>query len=242
MDVGSFFLTGEGYRWIRDLGGDAYTLTNYFQDAEGGARWNYYRCRAEGHNTLVLNADASGGQRRDGGIGVIEQVRSEATEGVSRADLTAAYLHEATKVERGVRSIENRSRFVIQDEVTGLTSPGTIHWHAHYETAGNTVTLPNGGYAGQEALLTRADGTRLFLRILSPGGAVFTDVTATPMTGAPYNSPNPSGQDANSDYKKLRIVLTGRAGDTTLSVYMAPLANGEAVPTSFPSVTPLESW
>jgi hypothetical protein len=40
-----------GVRWFVDLGADNYNLPGYF----GGQRWNYYRMRAESHNTLVLN-------------------------------------------------------------------------------------------------------------------------------------------------------------------------------------------
>jgi hypothetical protein len=51
LDLGSFVLDALGYRWGLDLGMEDYNLPGYF----GGERWNYYRLRAEGQNTLVLN-------------------------------------------------------------------------------------------------------------------------------------------------------------------------------------------
>ena len=51
LDAGSFVLDALGTRWAVDLGGDDYALPGYF----GSQRWTYYRLRAEGHNTLVIN-------------------------------------------------------------------------------------------------------------------------------------------------------------------------------------------
>ena len=55
LDLGSFVLDAPGARWAMDLGADNYNLPGYF----GGQRWNYYRLRAEGHNTLVINPAAA---------------------------------------------------------------------------------------------------------------------------------------------------------------------------------------
>ena len=51
LDLGSFTLDALGVRWAMDLGADNYNLPGYF----GGQRWTYYRLRAEGHNTLLIN-------------------------------------------------------------------------------------------------------------------------------------------------------------------------------------------
>ena len=53
LDVGSFIYETRGQRFFIDLGPDDYNLPDYF----GKARWDYYRLRAEGHNTLVINPD-----------------------------------------------------------------------------------------------------------------------------------------------------------------------------------------
>ncbi|MBI3461855.1 MAG: heparinase II/III family protein, partial [Planctomycetes bacterium] len=53
LDLGSFVLEALGQRWIADPGPDNYNLPGYF----GSQRWSYYRCRAEGHNTLVINPE-----------------------------------------------------------------------------------------------------------------------------------------------------------------------------------------
>ena len=51
LDLGSFVFDAAGARWAMDLGADDYNLPGYF----GKQRWDYYRLRAEGQNTLVIN-------------------------------------------------------------------------------------------------------------------------------------------------------------------------------------------
>ena len=50
LNVGSFVLDALGKRWATDLGANDYNLPGYF----GSHRFEYYRLRAEGHNTLVI--------------------------------------------------------------------------------------------------------------------------------------------------------------------------------------------
>ncbi len=55
LDLGSFVFEAGGVRWALDLGADDYNLPGYWSRGGNGKRWTYYRMRAEGHNTLVLN-------------------------------------------------------------------------------------------------------------------------------------------------------------------------------------------
>jgi hypothetical protein len=55
LDLGTWVLDALGERWIFNFGGDDYNLPGYF----GKERWEYYRLRAEGHNTLIFNPGAS---------------------------------------------------------------------------------------------------------------------------------------------------------------------------------------
>ncbi|MEZ5144615.1 MAG: heparinase II/III family protein [Acidimicrobiales bacterium] len=58
LDAGSFVLEAKGERWAIDLGREDYNVAGYWEQQAGGRRWTYYRSRAEGHNTLVLDPDA----------------------------------------------------------------------------------------------------------------------------------------------------------------------------------------
>ena len=60
LDIGNFILEYGGTRFFQDLGSDEYNLTGY--SSNGGVtyfstpyRYWYYRNKAEGHNTLVIN-------------------------------------------------------------------------------------------------------------------------------------------------------------------------------------------
>ena len=52
IDEGSFVFDALGHRWFWDLGEGNYSDAGYFDNTQ---RWWIYCCRAEGHNTLVLN-------------------------------------------------------------------------------------------------------------------------------------------------------------------------------------------
>ena len=55
LDMGSFVLDALGERWAMDPGREEYNLPGYWDRGANGTRWHYYRERAEGHNTLVIN-------------------------------------------------------------------------------------------------------------------------------------------------------------------------------------------
>ncbi|MGL5244972.1 MAG: coagulation factor 5/8 type domain-containing protein, partial [Sarcina sp.] len=55
LDIGSFVYDALGVRWATELGKENYNLPGYWEKEENGRRWTYYRKRAEGHNTLVIN-------------------------------------------------------------------------------------------------------------------------------------------------------------------------------------------
>ncbi len=91
LDVGSFVLEAKGVRWAVDLGPGNYDLPKYFDETEG--RWVYYRLRAEGHNTLVLNPGRGPDQLPSGGGKVTSFVPSEKGWNWG-ADLSGAYAGE----------------------------------------------------------------------------------------------------------------------------------------------------
>lgn len=53
LDIGQFLIDRFGIRWACDLKGENYAVPDYWDRING--RWRYYRKRAEGHNTLLIN-------------------------------------------------------------------------------------------------------------------------------------------------------------------------------------------
>ncbi len=98
LDLGSFVFDAAGVRWALDLGADNYNLPGYF----GRQRWNYYRLRAEGHNTLVINP-GEGPDQDPAAKARIIRFESRPERAFAIADLTPAYAKNARKVWRGHR-------------------------------------------------------------------------------------------------------------------------------------------
>jgi hypothetical protein len=223
LDLGSFVLEAQGVRWALDLGGDDYNLSGYFDRN----RWDYYRLRAEGHNTLVLNP-GSGPEQDPEAAAAIFRFRSGPDLSLAIADLTPAYACHAKRVWRGL-SLLNRRQVLIQDEIQA-EKPVEVVWALH--TSAEVRLSPD----NRTAHLSLG-GARLAGRILSPPAAVFKLVPARPLP----LSPHPMGQAENRGVSKLAIHLQG-VQDICLTVVLTPLT-GEAGPEFLErKITPLAQW
>jgi hypothetical protein len=221
LDLGSFVLDALGQRWAVDLGGDDYNLPGYF----GGKRYEYYRLRAEGHNTLVLNPD----QRPDQDVKAdakIARFVSNDKQAFAIADLTPAYARDAERVERGIAMLDRRS-VLVQDEVL-LKQPAELWWFMH--TPAGVTTSDD----GRTALLEQAE-QRLQARILAPADARFEVRAAEPLP----TSPKPERQTQNENIRKLAIHLN-QVKDLRLVVLLTPVDGRED--TAAPKVRPLAEW
>ena len=165
LDMGSFVLDALGERWASDLGADDYNLPGYF----GKKRYDYYRLRAEGHNTLVINPSAGPDQDPQAACR-IRRFASKPDWAFAIADLTPAYAGRAAKVDRGV-AMSGRRCVIVQDEIAGKAAD--IWWFMHTKA---DVSLSDGG---RKAVLTLG-GKRLEARLLSPDSARFEVRPAAP--------------------------------------------------------------
>lgn len=193
LDLGSFILDAYGKRFILDLGADNYNMPGYFSTGKTGKRWSYYRMRAEGHNTLVLNP----GQNADQDPTAATAITRFSTLGKTTfaiADLTPAYAENAKSVQRGIAMIDGNT-VVINDELQ-TPKPATAYWFVH--TRAN-AKLTNGG---KKALLTM-DNDQIEVEIIAPSKARFTVMPARPLDGCP----NPEMQNKNEGISKLSIAL-----------------------------------
>lgn len=223
LDLGSFVLDALGVRWAVDLGSDDYNMPGYF----GSQRWSYYRKRAEGHNTLVLDPSAAADQDPAAVARIVFYGASDG-EAVSIADLTPGYRRHASSVKRGIALIDGRSQVLVQDEIEA-PHPSEIWWFMH--TRAN-VSLDGDG---STAILEQG-GKRLAVRVLSPEGAAFTVMPAAPLP----TSPNPSVQAVNHDVRKLAIQLHD-VTSTCIAVQLVPLIENEAASVA-PVIKPLHVW
>src|ERR1019366_2909369 len=124
LDLGSFVFDAAGVRWAMDLGADNYNLPGYF----GGQRWNYYRLRAEGQNTLVINPGATPDQDPAANTR-ITRFESGTERAFAIADLTPAYAKNARRVSRGIALLDH-TKVLVQDEVQA-DKPVELWWFMH---------------------------------------------------------------------------------------------------------------
>jgi hypothetical protein len=220
LDIGSFVLDAMGQRWAVDLGADDYNLPGYF----GKQRYDYYRLRAEGHNTLVI-APAAGPDQDSRAACGIRRFDSKPDRAFAIADLTGAYRKWAKKVERGVALLSRRA-VVVQDEIEGVQ--GDTWWFLH--TAA-TVRLEDDG---RKAIL-ELGGKQLDARVLAPSTARFEIRPAEPLP----TSPHPAGQKRNDGIRKLAIHLADAQGLRLAVIFVPRDGQGEVEP---PTVRPLAEW
>jgi hypothetical protein len=221
LDLGTFVLDALGHRWVEDLGPDNYDLPGYF----GKSRPDYYRVRAEGHNTLVLNP-GPGPDQAPVDRAPLLRFESRPERALAVAELTPAYAPPARRVRRGV-ALLHRRQVLVQDEIQG-DAPLEIFWFVH--TTAQVELSPDGRTAR-----LRQHEAELTLELLSPPKARFTLREARPLP----TSPHPPGQNPNRGVRKITLHLKGLP-DATLAVAFTPqVPEGPPPP---PPVVPLEHW
>lgn len=223
LDLGTFVLDALGVRWAVDLGADDYNLPAYF----GNQRWTYYRLRAEGHNTLVVNPRAEPDQD-PAAAGKMVDWKLNPDRSSAVADLTAAYAKHTRRVQRGIALLEGR-QVLVQDELDAL-DPAEVWWFVHTPAE---VRIRDDG---RQATL-RSAGQELEIEILAPPVASFTAMDARPLPG----SPNPDRQNRNAGIRKLAIQFA-RVETLRLAVLFKPKHPGSDSGGATPRVTPLAAW
>lgn len=227
LDLGTFVLDALGVRWAVDLGADDYNLPAYF----GNQRWTYYRLRAEGHNTIVLNPGTEPDQDPAAAAKVLK-FESNANRAFTVTDLTPAYARHAQSVQRGVAVLDRGgegTRVLLQDEVVAGT-PADFWWFLH--TPADVELAAD----GRSAVLTR-DGKRLRAEVLTPEDARFSVLDAKPLPAAP----SPARQNPNTGIRKLAVHLP-EVRELRLAVVLEPLVPGRDRGLAPPVVRRLSEW
>ena len=233
LDAGDFVLEALGNRWAWDLGFDNYLLPGYFDSNPASAtnRWDYYRTRAEGQNTIAINPGNGPDTQLNPVAPALMFQSKSGVRAMSVLDLTPI----ETNVVRAWRGFQlfgpQRKQVLIQDEIIGGTN-ADVWWFMHYQNTQIQVAI---SLDGTSVTMTQGN-SRLWGKILSSGGT-FQVMDARPLP----TSPDPIGQNPNTTYSKLAIHLTG-VSNTTIAVWFVPLAPGQNPPLVPPTLTPLAQW
>jgi autotransporter-associated beta strand protein len=236
MQSGTFQLVARNKRWFWDLSSESYDVpahNTHTPNPNGRDRWDYYRNRAEAHNTLVINPN-SGPDRvyNSSTRAVIRDFQSAPNGQRSFAviDLTPK-ISGATRVHRGFQLLNNRKHLLVQDEIV-MAGASVVWWFAHFQSTSTSASISPDG----TSVMLQQGSERLWCKILS-GGGTWTIRAAEPLP----TTPNPPENSPNPSYSKLTINLTG-VTSTTLAVWFVPLAPGEVEPVTTPTITALSTW
>ena len=219
MDGGSFSIQAMGEEFVFDLGSDDYNVPNYHKNA--------YRCRAEGHNSLLVNPGSGQYGEYDmqfGGFSRIDVYASGEDAAFAQADITDLFREDFLNARRGIMLCDKRRTVIVQDEIVTKV-PSEIYWFAHTRAM---ITISRDG---KIAKLTR-NGKVLIAEIVCGKGAVFSVMDAKPLN----TSPICEGQDANEGVCKLTIHLKNV---TNLNLMVIFYASDSKVQKSF---VPLKDW
>jgi len=232
LDAGTFVLDSMGERWIKDLGSDNYELPGMFGgNGDDSGRWRWYRKRAEGHNTLVVNPAYTPGRVSDQnavGKNPITKLKSFDSAAYAIVDMTNAYTPALTGVKRGYALVNGRNTFIIQDEITNST-PADIYSFYH---TGALVELS----ADKKSAVLSQNGKKLKATVASPANAKFEIMKAETLISEYAGG----GQNENAGIQKLAIKLED-AVSPTISVVFRPLYDG--VPElEMPELLPHSAW
>lgn len=203
LDSGAFVYDSKGVRWAMDLGQENYSSA-YF----GEGRYNYYRTRAEGHNTLVINPDAGGGQIKDSYAKITEY---SAQEGRAVTDLSKCYSDNAYSVRREFDITDGE--LLIKDSIS-LKQDCLVYWFMHTKTSAEVLE-------DQSVILTASNGIKKRLTVTCSVPFEIRITDAAPLTAIDDISIEgctiPSNQSTNRGVRKIMIKLIG-SGDVNISV------------------------
>ncbi len=205
LDVGNFVICVDGTYMICDLGADEYNMEGYF----GDDRWNYYRKRAEGQNTLVMrpagtswnnttgdsnNGKAGTPDQKTNAVSKVLRYESGDKSAIGVVDMTPAYDY-MTEGIRGLYYTDDRSTIIVQDEATFSRSMD-VWWFAH--TQGEITISAD----GKTAIIQR-NGLYLYAELVTDiKGAKFTAMDAVSLDanykGDSVGHPDYSGYVENS--------------------------------------------
>jgi len=226
LDIGDFVLDALGIRWAYDLGSDNYNLSGYFD--VNSKRWTYYRKRAEGQNTIVINPKNEPDQNINARA-TITDFSSNPQQGFTVIDMTSAYKGDALSVRRGLALTEKRKTVVLQDKLR-LKVPSEVYWFMHTQAQ---IQISKDK---KTAMLTMA-GKRIYAHLPSPKEGEFMVVEAKPLSV----TPNPALQNPNNGIRKLVVHLNGVTNVTLSVVFMLDSEEGR-IPNYWSQPLDLDSW
>lgn len=239
LDAGAFVLDALGTRFVSLLANEQYLAPGMF----GTQRFKYYRNRAEGSNTLVINPGVNQGTAQENDTQAAPDVlldqkkccscpiiktASEDWASYAVVDLTDAYAETATAAKRGFALLDSRNAFLLQDEIT-VKEPCTVYSFMHTEAQ---VTL---GADKKSAILTR-NGNKMKAKLISNCDAKLEVMEAVPLPTSP------EAQNSSNSHMKKLAVSADVSGSASFAVLFTPYYGEGQYEYTLEGITPISRW
>lgn len=222
---GTFVFDMMGTRWALDYGGEKQTYYN-----TGYSFTDYYICRAEGHNTIILTE----GDEHDHdpyACGRLERTESNDRSSFAVYDLTDQLDDKGASLwRRGMMMDRITQKITIQDQLEIEDGDSMFYWFMHTKAE---IELADDG---KSAVLTIGNKQIQARLITDDESLVFTVMAAEPLPG----SPNPEEQKSTEGTRKL-AVYSPSVSSVNMAVEFVPLHNGTTDVKTEP-LTSMDSW
>ncbi len=213
LDGGTFIFETLGERWAKDLGAGDYNCVGYWETDPNQAynRWQYFRSRAESHNTIVIDPDHSKPDHNLSSRVDITRFETSGGSAIAAADLSGVLKDNASAAKRGFFYTDDRRSLVIRDEIS-LKAQSDVYWHMMTDAS---VTIDS-----DTAILTK-NGKRLRLEFIAVGGEA--ELSAQPVSEILKAFPTDSKTDNENDEHNTRIeIKLCGSGDVSITVKLTP--------------------
>ena len=245
LDMGTFILDADGQRWVSDVGGGSYDWKGYLNSPEfhlsnepanmRPGRFDYYCCRAEGHNTILVGGERLDFDQNLRSASPILKYEAKPGRSILIADLTGAYRPRATSVKRGFLFLGPDRIVLVRDE---LEAGAPTDFASSVHTVAEVALA-----ADRRSAVLSQGGQRLWVGLISPGSAKL-EIAALPSEPEPKQVKFPGPRGGTGDYGRMRKLMIRETGvtKTAWTVVFAPLAPHQAFPASLPAVQALAAW
>lgn len=226
IDAGTYVFCLGGVRWAVELGKEPLRYVSKDPATLAGYTiWDYYRARAEGHNSVVINP----GKEYEMNVQTdtkADEPRSGANGTIGTMDLSKAYSAKTTSYMRGYKLSNSWRTLTVRDEIN-LIDTSDVYWFMHTE---GTVWI-----ADDNTAFIYQDGKALKVQIAcNKQGGKLSVMKAEPLPSSPQFN-----MSENEGVSKLCFKITA-GGELEITAKMA-LA-GEIGSETEVDVTPIQSW
>ena len=223
LDAGTFVLDALGERWAVQLGGDNYSLPDYFVDMgkpENRPKpYKYFRKNTQSKNTLTIN----GANQLIDATAPITGFGTGPLGPCALVDLSLVYAGQATSVHRGIalpgRDAPKRLCAVLRDEWDGVPEGESVRWAM--------MTDADVQVDGRKAVLSKNGKSLVATIVDGPASVAFRVQDATPPTAA---------EDQNKGMRILAVDVKSDGSPQSLEISFTLPG------TPLPEALPLSQW